>query len=308
MVKLILDTDIGGDCDDAGAMAVMHGLAKLGLCDILAVTSCTSKISGAACVEIINRYYGRTDIPVGMLEQEGFNVDHDTYASVLEREFDHPYKEGQQPESAVRVMRSVLAAHEGVVICGIGPQLNIRNLLASPPDDLSDLSGYELVRDKVSALYLMGAYFEETSFPYFFGEHKLMAEWNIEQDVAAAQYVSARWPGRVVYVPFEIGAVVQTGQPLFQYDDKLNPVTRAYEAHVGGTRESWDPITVLCAVDPARAAQYMEFEAGCEITFDERGVSSCRKAGGRGLHSYAKRVTKPVELAELVNGLMVVGR
>ena len=35
---ILLDTDIGCDCDDAGAMAVLHALADMGETEILAVT------------------------------------------------------------------------------------------------------------------------------------------------------------------------------------------------------------------------------------------------------------------------------
>lgn len=38
-VRLILDTDLGPDYDDVGAMAVMHALADSGYVDILATIS-----------------------------------------------------------------------------------------------------------------------------------------------------------------------------------------------------------------------------------------------------------------------------
>lgn len=41
-VKLILDTDMGSDYDDAGAIAVMHNLSREGFVDVLAVTYCSS--------------------------------------------------------------------------------------------------------------------------------------------------------------------------------------------------------------------------------------------------------------------------
>jgi hypothetical protein len=35
-VRIILDTDMSGDCDDAGALALLHALADQGECEILA--------------------------------------------------------------------------------------------------------------------------------------------------------------------------------------------------------------------------------------------------------------------------------
>ena len=40
MIKLMFDTDMGSDCDDAGALALLHELATLGECEILSVTHC----------------------------------------------------------------------------------------------------------------------------------------------------------------------------------------------------------------------------------------------------------------------------
>ena len=66
-VKIILDTDMGPDCDDAGALALLHKLEKLGEAEILAVMHCTSSIWGPGCIDAINTYYKRPDIPIGTL-------------------------------------------------------------------------------------------------------------------------------------------------------------------------------------------------------------------------------------------------
>ena len=66
-VQVIFDTDMAGDCDDAGALAVLHALADLGEAQILAVVTnrkCTAGVSGGAC-DAINTFYGRPDIPIG---------------------------------------------------------------------------------------------------------------------------------------------------------------------------------------------------------------------------------------------------
>ena len=66
-VKLILDTDMSGDCDDAGALALLHALADRGECEILAVVTNRRDLTdaSAAAVDAINTYYGRGDIPIG---------------------------------------------------------------------------------------------------------------------------------------------------------------------------------------------------------------------------------------------------
>ena len=37
-VRIIYDTDLGGDCDDAGTLAMLHRLCDLGEAELLAVT------------------------------------------------------------------------------------------------------------------------------------------------------------------------------------------------------------------------------------------------------------------------------
>ena len=37
--KIIFDTDIGGDCDDAGTLAMLHRLCDKGEAELLAVTA-----------------------------------------------------------------------------------------------------------------------------------------------------------------------------------------------------------------------------------------------------------------------------
>ena len=64
-VPIILDTDIGPDCDDAGAMAVLHVLANNNEAEILGIMCCTSSQWGAPCIDAINTYYGRGYLPVG---------------------------------------------------------------------------------------------------------------------------------------------------------------------------------------------------------------------------------------------------
>ena len=39
-VKIIFDTDIGWDCDDAGTLAMLHRLCDKGEAELLAVTHC----------------------------------------------------------------------------------------------------------------------------------------------------------------------------------------------------------------------------------------------------------------------------
>ena len=56
-IPIILDTDIGPDCDDVGAISVLHALANNGETEILGIMCCTSSQWGAPCINAIKTYY-----------------------------------------------------------------------------------------------------------------------------------------------------------------------------------------------------------------------------------------------------------
>lgn len=64
MKKIIFDTDIGGDCDDAGALALLHECGRAGMSELLAVTISTMSPYAAGCADAINRWYEH-EVPVG---------------------------------------------------------------------------------------------------------------------------------------------------------------------------------------------------------------------------------------------------
>ena len=66
-VRLIFDTDIGNDVDDVLALGVIHALQSRGQCQLLAVTITKDQPLAAEFVDAVNTFYGRGDIPIGMV-------------------------------------------------------------------------------------------------------------------------------------------------------------------------------------------------------------------------------------------------
>ena len=65
-VKIIFDTDMGSDCDDVGALTLVHVYADQGKAEILGCIYSSGKIPyGVGIIDAINTYFGRPDIPVG---------------------------------------------------------------------------------------------------------------------------------------------------------------------------------------------------------------------------------------------------
>ena len=107
--KIILDTDIGCDCDDTAAMAVLHELANEGKCEILAVTHCCKGPYYAGCIDAINRYYGREDIPVGAFPEDSKAPEgRDVYAGYAVKAFPNRFANGETCPHTVDVLRKTL--------------------------------------------------------------------------------------------------------------------------------------------------------------------------------------------------------
>ena len=228
----ILDTDIGSDCDDAGALAMLNGLHAAGVVEMLAVTHCTSNRYGCGCIDAVNRAYGHR-IAVGTLQRAGFLDDEKSmrYNRYITENYPNDYRNTAAPP-AVRVLRQALAsAQDGsVVIAAIGPLPNIRDLLLSPGDDLSPLCGIELTSRKVGLLSVMGGCASS-------------AEYNFLCDAPAAAFVCEHFPGEIWFSTFEVGADIITGLDFGDMADD-HPVRVAYRLHSPDGRSSWDQTAV----------------------------------------------------------------
>lgn len=257
--KILLDTDIGPDCDDAGALALLHIFANKGYCQILGIGHCTSNPYGAGAIDVISRFYGRPELAVGTYYGKDFLADENCmrYNRYLTTHFDNRYKESQ-PEEAVKMYRRVLAAQKdgSVEFVAIGPLNNLSLLLDSKPDCHSKLDGVALVNKKVKRLVMMGGIFRSSSqevntaaFRMNGKEPEEFSEYNIVCDIAAAQNVADNWPTPKVYAGFETGLFL-TGKTLSDFPPETHPVQIAYKLWTQGEeRYSWDLVTVEYAVN-----------------------------------------------------------
>ncbi|MDF2958478.1 MAG: nucleoside hydrolase [Paenibacillus sp.] len=295
-VKVILDTDIGPDCDDAAALAVLHALAGRGEADILGITHCTSSPWGAGCIDAINRYYGRSDIRIGTLKEPGFldGEPYRKYNRFICESYPNPYSRGKQPEDAVALLRELLASEpdHSVVIIAIGPLPNLRLLLQSQPDRINALSGMELVARKVSELVVMGGAFPSGM------------EWNFQMDASSAKLVAEHWPTQVMFSGFELGHEIMTGERLFLETPQHNPVRQSYELFLGrqGSRNSWDLTAVLYGV--RGLAGYWKASPGGCVEVGDDGASKWAAAPDRG-RRYLKRSMDVLEIQNLLEDLLV---
>lgn len=307
-INLILDTDIGGDCDDACALALIHSLCDRGEAKLLAVTHCFSGSSYAGCIDAINTYCGRPGIPVGVFPPETPQVKTgvDIYASRLKNEFPNAYKQNQQPENTLSLLRRTLAASdEPVTLIAIGSMFSMAKLLESSADEFSALDGRQLVAEKVERIVIMGGRFHETwPKPYVLADNYVVdAEFNIIADIPAAQSLCRLCPVELVFCSYEIGWDIITGKPMMEKGKDNNPMRLAYQIVTNGYgRESWDLATVLYAIRPD-AGDWQCHEMG-KITVDDQGVTRW-EAAENGKHTYLLIKRDPAEIRQEMDDLLV---
>lgn len=303
-VPLIFDTDIGNDIDDALALGVIHALQSRHECRLLAVTINKDEPSCAPFVDLVNTFYGRGDVPVGVV-QGGKTPEPSRYtrpvveaAEGAAARYPHDLASGRDAREAVRLLRETLSgqADGSVVIVAVGFSTNLARLLASPADEQLDQTGHELVARKCRLLSMMAGNFRPA-------DHR--PEYNIMIDVPAAQAVFARWPTPIVASGFELGeAVLFPGRSIeldFGYV-KRHPLAEAYRAYdrMPYDRPTWDLTSVLYAVRPDR--DYFGVSGPGVVEVDEKGVTSFRRQPG-GKHRY---LTLDLRQAERVREALVL--
>ena len=229
-VRLIFDTDMGNDIDDALALGVIHALESRGECQLLAVTITKDNEYSAPFVDLVNNFYGRGQIRVGVV-RDGKTPEDSRYIRETsqarnngEYRYPHNLRSGKDALEAVGLMREVLARQpdQSVVMVVVGLSTNIARLLESGPDEHSALTGEALVARKCRLLSIMAGMYSMNN------NHK---EYNVVTDLPSARRVCAAWPTPIVASGFEIGCVVKFPAASIENDFnyvKHHPLREAY--------------------------------------------------------------------------------
>jgi inosine-uridine nucleoside N-ribohydrolase len=282
-VGVIFDTDMGNDVDDALALAMLHAMESRGEVKILAVTVTKGNEWAAPYCDLVNTFYGRPGIPIGMV-REGKTPESSPMIEVPANEktasgayvYPHQLVRGGDAQDALALLRKTLAAQpdHSVVVIQVGFSTNLARLLATGGDSFSAMDGVALVGAKVTRLVLMGGNFANGK-----------SEFNIQRDVPAARELFAKWPTLIVASGFEIGLALPF--PATAIETKFSyvanhPVADAYRHYMKMPydRPTWDLTAVLYAARPD--AGYFGLSELVRVTFGDDGTTKfAADSGGK---------------------------
>jgi len=230
-------------------MAVLHSLADRGETKILATISSNTFETTAPTLSVLNTYFKRSDIPIGVTKSDKPNKDcKQKWAEAIVKKYPHSMTKNEDVWDAVELYRRILSTQpsKSVTIITIGFFTNLGKLLDSKPDRFSPLTGKDLIASKVKQLVSMAAGVGN--------EGKGFREFNVLVDAPASQKVFNEWPTPILLSGFEIGHKILTGKRLIA-DTSIHysPVKDAFQMALTFDkntegRYSWDQTAVLVAV------------------------------------------------------------
>lgn len=239
--RVIFDTDIGSDCDDAGAMAVLHKLADKNEINILGVIfSSNANKYGAGVCDAINTFYGRGDLPVGQYSGPVVVGDlRDSYNKAIATATGvYGHKLVDSATELVTMYKKLLKDQpdSSVTIVTVGHPVGLFYLM-------SDKEGKQLVEKKVLRWVAMT---HTSEIP--------QNDWNFGKN-GTAPYIAGLlriWPTEIFFSGE--GKEIITGNRKLPATGLNNPVRKAYELWGNNAlengRSSWDQIAVLYAARP----------------------------------------------------------
>ncbi len=304
-VRIMFDTDMGNDVDDALALGMLHALESRGQVKLLAVTLTKDHPQAAPFCDAVNTFYGRPEIPLGVVKN-GKTPEPSKFLVLADKKdgdnFRYPHRllDGKQAPDAVTVLRQTLAAQPdgSVVIAQVGFSTNLARLLASPADAASPLTGKDLVAQKVRLLSLMAGAFTPI------GKDARYKEYNVVMDIPAAKLLAQEWPTPLIWSGFEIGIAVPYPAVSIEQDYGYvahHPLAEAYRLYEPPphNRPTWDLTSVLYAAFPERG--YFGLSAPGDVVVEEDGFTTFT-AGEKGRHRYL--TLTPEQKARVIEALV----
>jgi uncharacterized protein YjdB len=271
--RIIFDSDMSSDHDDAADMAVLNALADLGECEILACMASSQNGATALAFNSINTYFGRPDVPCGRRPDcGGLGM----FPATIQSEWPHPlYNTYLDPPLCVNLYREVLASQpdHSVTIVTTGYLNNLEALMKSVPDEYSSLNGMDLIRQKVKLLACAGGCYPSGD------------EFNFRVEPSAAYYVINNWPTSAFFDGYDVGQDIYSAWDL-ERTGTFNPIRRAFELTFFGAYPTWGQLMIYYAVRTAESQSLWHYNT--------TGHNNCDASG----HNWWSTETDPTDILE----------
>jgi inosine-uridine nucleoside N-ribohydrolase len=297
-VRIIFDSDLGPDYDDVGALAFLHAMADSGKAEILATLSSNKHELVAPAIDVINTYFGRSDLPIGAPKSKGVDMGSTQHwADSIVARYPHKVKSTSDVPDAVSIYRKILSQQpdKSVTIVTVGFLTNLSNLLLSQSDNISPLTGKEIIEKKVAKLISMAGKFPEGR------------EFNVFMDSSASKFVFENWPGEIIFTGFEIGWNIRTGLQLIESPEQNSPVKDVFRICIPMSEEdksgrmSWDETAVLIGVYGTEG--FFDIERG-KIIINNNG-SNRWESDPSGRHIYVIQKMSVPEISKFIEERMM---
>ena len=273
-IRLIVETDMGNDIDDALAFDLIYKAMDDGRVDLLAIGNHKLSPTATDYIDYLNTWYGYPDIPLAQSPTPVLNdhaPDYTAAVCAMTREDGSPAfarsKNPKQIEAPITLYRRTLAAQpdRSVTVLSLGIATELAKLLDSPADDISPLTGRELVARKVKTLSIMAGSYGE----------KQRAEFNVVNDIPAMRKLFAERDTPIVQNPFELGKQVMYPGAAIENDfgwAKLHPVVEGYKNYhkMPYDRASWDLLSVEYLLHP----EYFTASEPGTVAVDDKGFTN----------------------------------
>lgn len=304
--SIILDTDLGMDADDLGALVMLHNLVDAGECNLLAIMCVNNDRYAVPAIDAVNRYYDHPDIPIGT-RKDSIHHQEWQYTRVLADSFPYQRTYENVPQTTP-LYRKILSNQpdSSVTLITIGPLLNIKRLLESPADSISPLTGPELIAQKVQEMVIMGGKFPSGT-----------NEWNFSAvGSGVTQFVMNHLPEiPIVFSGYEVGHAIRTGEVLnnIEKDHPLYVGFYHFSKHTPWVNErfdgkildnaSYDQTTVLYAVKGGVGSWWEKIRNG-HVQVDSTGNNQWIEDPDSH-QTYLKLTAPPDTVARLIEQIML---
>ncbi len=290
----IIGTDWSSDCDDVMAMRIICRAHRAGKIALLGVNIDDNTENAVQSLSSFLKTEGCEDLPIGF-DRMAKRVCHDSKYQSRMCLLPSSLKSNDEAEKSVSLLRRLIAsAPEKVEIAEIGYTQSLAALLRSSPDEHSPLHGYELVREKVSKLWIMAGKWDERGGR----EHNFTGTRATKKGGA---YICKKWPTPVTFLGWEVAAEVYAGGNLSE-TDVVGAAIRDYGCDPIKGRNAWDPMLVVLALTGD------EKTAGYSVVTGKARLCALTGknyfAPGAGNHKYVVKEQPDEYYTEIINQLL----